>query len=69
VEAAVRSIENPSAKSVREMIDKIIKGKLDDGQLNDCALTMREIKTIGDSFMIALVGLYHERVEYPEETK
>ncbi len=69
VEAAVRSIDDPSAKSVRDMIDKIIKGRLDDGQLGDCALTMREIKMIGDSFMIALVGLYHERVEYPEEAK
>jgi putative nucleotidyltransferase with HDIG domain len=67
VEAAVRSIENPTAQNVREMIDKIIKSRLDDGQLGDCDLTMREIKAIGDSFMTALVGLYHERVEYPGE--
>ena len=67
VEAAVRSIDDPSAASVREMIDKIIKGRLDDGQLSDCDLTMREIKIIADSFMTALVGLYHERVEYPGE--
>ena len=67
VEAAVRSMENPSAQSVRDMIDKIIKSRFDDGQLSDCDLTMREIKKIGDSFMTALVGLYHERVEYPGE--
>lgn len=67
VEAAVRSIDDPSATSVREMIDKIIKSRLDDGQLSDCELTMKEIKRIGDSFMTALVGLYHERVEYPGE--
>ena len=67
VEAAVRSIENPTAQNVREMIDKIIKSRLDDGQLGDCELTMGEIKKIGDSFMTALVGLYHERVEYPGE--
>ena len=67
VEAAVRSLESPSAQSVRDMIDKIVKSRLDDGQLSDCDLTMREIKKIGDSFMTALVGLYHERVEYPGE--
>ena len=67
VEAAVRSLENPTSLSVRERIDKIIKSRLDDGQLSDCELTMREIKQIGDSFMTALVGLYHDRVEYPGE--
>lgn len=67
VEAAVRSIDSPSAASVREMIDKIVKSRMDGGQLSDCDLTMREIKKISDSFMTALVGLYHERVEYPGE--
>ena len=68
VEAAVRSIENPTALSVRERIDSIFKSRFDDGQLSDCALTMREIKKVADSFMTALTGLYHERVEYPEGT-
>jgi hypothetical protein len=67
VEAAVRSLDSPSALSVREMIDKIIKARLDDGQLNNSDLTMSEIQKIADSFMTALVGLYHERVEYPGE--
>ncbi len=65
VEAAVRALENPTALSVRERINNIFKSRMDDGQLIDCDLTMREIKQIEDSFMTALVGLYHERVEYP----
>lgn len=67
VEAAVRSLDNPSAKSVKEMIEKIFKSRLDDGQLDNCELTLREMRTVLESFMTALTGLYHERVEYPSE--
>jgi putative nucleotidyltransferase with HDIG domain len=67
VEAAVRSMDNPSAKSVKEMIEKIFKSRLDDGQLDNCDLTLREMRTVLESFMTALTGLYHERVEYPNE--
>lgn len=67
VEAAVRSLENPSAQSVKNMIDHIIKSRLDDGQLDNCELTMKEINMVAESFMTALTGIYHERVEYPGE--
>jgi membrane-associated HD superfamily phosphohydrolase len=67
VEAAVHSLDNPSAKSVKEMIEKIFKSRLDDGQLDNCDLTLREMRLVLESFMTALTGLYHERVEYPSE--
>ncbi|MDD2619692.1 MAG: HDIG domain-containing protein [Syntrophomonadaceae bacterium] len=66
VEAAVRSLSNPSPEKIRNMVRLIIKDKLNDGQLELCELTFRDLDTIGNSFCKLLEGVYHKRIEYPE---
>ena len=75
VEAAVRSIKDPDIFKIEAMIDKIIKQRIEDGQLNECPLTLDELNRIkgtvdGTSGMLRVLrGIYHIRVEYPDEPK
>ena len=75
VEAAVRSIKKPDIFKIEAMIDKIIKGRIDDGQLNECPLTLDELNKIkgtvdGTTGMLPVLrGIYHIRVEYPDDPK
>ncbi|SMP39487.1 HD family phosphohydrolase [Anoxynatronum buryatiense] len=66
VEAAVRSMENPTRDRIEQMVQKIIQGKLDDGQLEDSQLTLRELKEVRKIFTRILAGILHERIQYPE---
>jgi len=66
VEAAVRSIPSPTKQKIEEMVKKIIKDKLDDGQLDECDLTLKDINKITTSFLNILNGIYHDRIEYPD---
>lgn len=65
VEAAVRSINEPTKGKVSEMVNNIIKDRLNDGQLDHCDLTLKEIDIIRESFVKILLSIYHERIEYP----
>ncbi len=67
VEAAVRSISNPTKEKVESMVNNIIKGKIDDNQLINSDLTFKDIESIRESFLKVLTGIYHERIEYPKE--
>ncbi|GKX65580.1 hydrolase [Clostridium sp. TW13] len=67
VEAAVRSINDPTKEKIEEMVEKIIKDKLDNGQLDECDLTLKDIKNIKLCFLKALNGIYHQRIEYPTD--
>lgn len=73
IEAAVRSIKEPDIVKVEDMIDRIIKKKLEDGQLDECPLTMDELRRIkgtvnGTTGMLPILrGIFHIRIEYPEE--
>lgn len=66
VEAAVRSMQERTKGKTEGMVRKIIKDKLDDGQLDRCDLSFRDLGLIADSFMQVLGGIFHERPEYPE---
>ncbi|HEX3011108.1 MAG TPA: HDIG domain-containing protein [Syntrophomonadaceae bacterium] len=66
VEAAVRSLPDPTQENIREMVHLIINDKLDDGQLEECDLTFKDLDTIENSFCKLLEGVYHKRIEYPE---
>lgn len=69
VEAAVRSMM-PSGKTMEEVevfARTLVKDKLDDGQLTDSTLTLRDIDTIIKSFMRVFKGMYHERIPYPKK--
>ena len=66
VEAAVRSMREPTPKAIRQFIERLIRGKLEDGQLSDSPLTLRDLDNICDAFSGVLMGVFHERIEYPE---
>lgn len=65
VEAAVRSIPNSTKGKIEEMVNNIIKGRLNDGQLDNCDLTLKDLEKIRKAFLKVLSGIYHERIEYP----
>ncbi|MCH1641290.1 HDIG domain-containing protein [Paenibacillus timonensis] len=69
VEAAVRSLRKPTVDQVESMIEKIIKSRLDDHQFNECDLTMRELDLIAQTLKETVMGIFHSRIEYPEEVK
>ena len=66
VEAAVRSMTDKTEAKIVAVIKKIIKDKLDDGQLDNCKLTLNDLDRIGNSFMKVLSGYFHAREQYPE---
>lgn len=65
IEAAVRSIPDPTPKAIEQFIERLVRGKLGDGQLSDCPLTLRDIDEICAAFNKVLGGVFHERIEYP----
>ena len=75
VEAAVRSIKEPDIIKIEEMIDKIIDLRISTGQLSECPLTMDELTKIKGNvdgtagLLPVLRGIYHIRIEYPDDKK
>ncbi|GAA0084559.1 HDIG domain-containing protein [Clostridium sp. CTA-7] len=69
VEAAVRSISEPTKGKIEEMVNNIINDKLNSRQLINCDLTLKDIETIRKNFLKTLDGIYHHRIEYPTEKK
>jgi len=67
VEAAVRSITNPTKNKIEEMVNNLIKDRLNDGQLDNCELTLKDLEKIRKAFLKVFSGIYHERIEYPLE--
>jgi hypothetical protein len=66
VEAAVKSLQDPNPERIRNMVRRIIKDKLNDGQLETSDLTFKDLDTVANSFCQMLEGIYHKRIEYPE---
>lgn len=69
VEAAVRSLRQPTPETIESLVRDIIADRLQDGQLNECDLTLKEIETVAHSFCETLKGIFHSRIEYPEIKK
>jgi putative nucleotidyltransferase with HDIG domain len=66
VEAAVRAMQNPTRRKIQGVIQEIIKQKVQDGQLDESALTQGDLHKIRDSFDTSLRGLVGHRIRYPE---
>lgn len=66
IEAAVRTMKDPTPKAIDQFIERLVRGKLEDGQLSDCPLSLHDIDEICNAFSGILKGVYHERIEYPE---
>lgn len=67
VEAAVRSLDHPTVEQVENIIGKIIKDRLDDQQFNECDLTLREMDKIAQTLKETVIGMFHSRIEYPDD--
>jgi putative nucleotidyltransferase with HDIG domain len=69
IEAATRTIKNPSPNRIRKLVEDLVEEKFLSGELDDSELTMRDLNSIIDGFMSVLLGIYHDRVEYPDAKK
>lgn len=69
VEAAVRTIDDPSPQRLEASIDELIRKRFEEGELDECPLTMRDLTRIKAAFLGVLVGMHHQRVKYPEEKR
>ncbi|MDO8488643.1 MAG: phosphohydrolase, partial [Candidatus Omnitrophota bacterium] len=69
VEAATRSLKDPTPDKIVESVHKVINNKFIDGQLDECELTLKDIEKISSVFSKILTGIYHSRVNYSSEAK
>ncbi|MBC8127260.1 MAG: HDIG domain-containing protein [Gloeobacteraceae cyanobacterium ES-bin-144] len=67
VESASRSLVKPTPQKIEQLVGDIIEKRISDGQLDDCDLTLREIKAIGESFRFSLQNMLHSRIAYPKD--
>lgn len=66
VEASVRSLDEKDEESIREMVDRIVDARVEDGQLDDAELTLKNLAQIKEAFVGQLLGMYHSRIKYPD---
>ena len=69
VEAAVRTVDEPTPQRIDDVIEGIVRRRLDSGELDESPLTMRDLTAIKTAFRNVLVGVYHPRVKYPEQDR
>jgi putative nucleotidyltransferase with HDIG domain len=69
VEAAVRALSRPTPGKIEGLVRKIIRSRLDDGQLDESDLTLRDLDKVAEAFVQVLSGIYHNRIEYPDLPK
>lgn len=67
VEAAVRSMTNPTKEKIEALVQNIINDRLEDGQFDECDITMKELHQVKESLCETLNGVFHSRIEYPDE--
>ncbi len=65
VEAAARALPEPTADRIRDLVERIVQQRLEQGQLRDAPLTMRQLETVKEEFARVLLGMYHGRIDYP----
>ncbi|HEV2642973.1 MAG TPA: HDIG domain-containing protein [Candidatus Elarobacter sp.] len=68
VEASVRSLPDPTPTAIRETVEALIARRMEEGQLADAPITLRQLSIVRDQFVRILTGMYHGRVEYPTAT-
>jgi len=69
VEAASKSIPDPTPAKIHTMVQKIINRIFVDGQLDECELTLKDMHAVAKCFNRALIGMFHQRIEYPESAE
>ena len=66
VEASVRSLASRDEGAIRAMVSRIITERMSDGQFDECDLTLRDVEKIREAFVQQLLGMYHQRIAYPQ---
>ncbi len=66
-EAAARTLNNPTPQAIETLVRSIFKKALDDGQLDQCPISLKDINNLINSFTTILTGIYHHRIEYPDQ--
>ena len=66
VEASVRSLSARDEPAIRAMVTRIIEERVSDGQFDECDLTLRDLERIREAFVQQLLGMYHQRIAYPQ---
>ena len=66
VEASVRSLESRDEAAIRSMVGRIFDERLADGQFDECDLTLRDLEKTREAFVQQLLGMYHQRIAYPQ---
>ncbi len=67
IEAATRALKEKTHENIRELIEKMVQQKLDEGQLDNADLTLRDITIVKETLIEKLINIYHVRIEYPKE--
>ncbi len=69
IEAASRAMKNPNYNKLENLVNKMVDDRVAEDQLSQCPLTFRDLSVIKETFINILVGVYHGRIEYPEDKK
>lgn len=67
VESASRALQKPTPAKVRAMIEEIVQGRLAEGQLDQCELSLRELAAVKECFAVTLRSMMHTRIDYPKD--
>ncbi len=67
VEAAARTLESYTEDAIREMVERAVKSKADDGQLDEAPLTLADLTKVREQLIQTLVGAFHRRIPYPDQ--
>ena len=67
VESAARSLPTAAPKKIRAMVESIITARFEDGQLDECSLTIHELRVIAEHFSQTLLNMLHTRIAYPQD--
>lgn len=66
-ESAVRALKSPTMAQMEELIDKLFKQRIDDGQFDNCPITMKELRKVRETFVRVLMGIQHQRINYQDK--
>jgi putative nucleotidyltransferase with HDIG domain len=69
VEAASRASRPRSPEEIDQLVDKLVRGRVEDGQLDDSDLTLSDLEKVKKTFVSVLQGIYHPRIKYPEDAE
>ena len=65
IEASARVLHEPTPQRIRDVVEHIVRQRMEQGQLAEAPLTLRQIERIKDEFTRVLVGMFHNRIDYP----